>query len=152
MNTIELVTLYERGSAGEKFWALVLLLAIKERASHAWYDPAQGDSRLGLVIDGVKEEMVSPEQLQSIIPRAMLGLFHQKSLWGYVDSFFRGRAAKVAPTENSFVAKIGGAEVRVWANCDLVKSSVDLRLSPQTNAAVAADSVLKNVLEAKNKT
>jgi len=146
MNTIDLVRLYERGSSAQKLWALVLLLAVRDGATRVWYDPAQGERRLGYEIDGVEAAMVPPpEHLQAKLLQAVGKLIRYRSVWRFISWLFGGSAHRSAPLEGTFVAKVGGYGIPVTATFDMVLSRVVLRLSPETSAAPDAQNAIEFV-------
>lgn len=146
MNTIDLARLYERGSPTEKLWAIVLLLAIRDGATRVWYDPDQGDRRLGYEIDGEEYDMVPPpEQMQAKLLRSVENLIRSRYLWRCFSRLFGGSARRSAPQEGTFVAKIGEHGILISANLDKGLSRVVLRLSPEARAVPAAQAALEHV-------
>jgi hypothetical protein len=147
MNSIDLVRLFERGAPAQKLWALVLLLAIRDGATRVWFDPAQGDNRLGYEIGGVEKAMVPPpEFVRPSLLKVIGNLMRRRSAWGIIAWLFAGRAARSATVEDSFVAQIGEHGVTVTAVLDRARSRVILRLSPETGAVAVARAALESCL------
>jgi hypothetical protein len=147
MNTFDLIPLDEKGSPVQKLWALVLLLAIKDRATRVWYDPALGDSRFGYEISGVEHTLVPPpEHLQALLVKAIRNLLRRRTVRGLIAWLLGGTVGQSASVEDFFLAKVGGYEVMVAATLNLPRSRVVLQLSPETGAVAAAHAALESYL------
>lgn len=151
MKSLDLERMAARGTPAEQVWGCVLLLAIRERASRTWYDPAQGDSRLGFEVDGVNHDLIPPPAaLEADLPGAMVRLLERRTAWEFLASLFGGGAAAAVPVESAVVAKVEGAVVTVSVTCDLRASRVEVRLSPTPfTAAAAAGSALRTIMESQ---
>ncbi|MBI1830608.1 MAG: hypothetical protein HYR84_04055 [Planctomycetes bacterium] len=132
MTSIDLKLWARRGPL-ELFWTLVILLAMKDRATSVEYDRSRGDHALTYQIDGVEYAMVAPdEEIAETIERTVRELVSPPSFWervlGHVPIAVQGE----------FPIAVGPRLATVEARVDPLRSKVTLNLSPDSSMAKAA--------------
>lgn len=60
VTTVDLARLIASNRVALKFWGMVILLALRDRASEVRYEPSRGDRSLTYRVDGMDRDMVPP--------------------------------------------------------------------------------------------
>jgi hypothetical protein len=125
----------------QKFWGLVLSLAVRDGATDVRFDPACGRDRLSYVVDGERHSLVPPaKSLREEIVRGAVEMLRPPQ-WPGIARWFRP-AESAAPQEGCLALRIGGQEIAATLAVDPAASTVALRLLPRDPAAAAAGTVL----------
>jgi hypothetical protein len=139
MSRIDLQIWVKSEYSGQKLWAFVILLALKDGASRIDFDPARGDLALTYTIQGTEYDMVPPAtSLTNSIVNTLYEIIPSTSWW---DRFARMILFQ-SVRKGRFGVRVDGMETTVDASVDRVQSSVVLRLVPETSMASVAKTAL----------
>jgi hypothetical protein len=145
MRTFDLVQLLESASTPEKFWALMILIAVADEATRLSYDATRSQRILRMEVAGTEHEAVPPPanigpKLSQAIQQ-MIGHGSQSSIWSALG------ATRATRLEGAFGVRIGKREIRVDASIDSTTHRVDLRFTPITVALAEVQPLLATIRE-----
>lgn|GEM_PF-6564748 len=144
MSTIDLARQAQTDDAAQRFWALVLLVAVKDGASEVRFVPKRGKGRLTYKIEGTEYDLLPPPRfLMADIERAARQMLCPQTLWSRLTDCF-GRARRPAYT-GTFSAKVGEHRVTVKGAADADQARVVLKLAPSPSMVTAAQTAWQAV-------
>jgi hypothetical protein len=148
MKTISLIRRLESRSPAEKLWALVLLLAIRDRATKVCYDGTRDDEALSYDINGNRRFMVPPPKFLTLdLIAAAEEMVAHPSGWRRLIGWWRsGSPAASANVEKVAEVAVGPERLALQVAVERMTSSVVFQLSPNSQAAFAAKYVLKTYI------
>lgn len=123
-----------------RLWAMVLLLAIKDRAARVYYRPARENFTLCYEVDGATHEMAPPPvEMAPDIVAAIRNLLYPQGFWH--------RLLRRRPDEThagGFTACISGANAgKITGTCSPADVVLEVHSDPE--ASTLAESVLQTI-------
>lgn len=138
--TIDLDLWMESNYPIEKLWAMVLLLALKDRARCVNYNPALGDMALTYEVDGVEYAMVPPPDFMAKeIEKQMRDALVPPPLWRRLI----GRWLSLVSVDNrAAYLKLGAIKALIRGTTDPENVTVSLFFTAESPLADAARNAL----------